>query len=156
MFKGRKIRRYWYALTRHAIGEIWMLHRVWDTQTPIARLRPYEIEPAVLERLIVAYKQKGYEFVSIEEAYARMSSRKKCKKFVAVTNVYDAATGEELDLADAKALAAEANAGTNMFRVVDGMQNCSIKGEKGMIYELTYTAVDYLGVVMIKKFYVEF
>lgn len=85
MFKGRKIRRYWYALTRHAIGEIWMLHRVWNTQTPISRLRSYEIQPAVLERLIVAYKQKGYEFVSIEEAYVRMSSRKKCGKFVAVT-----------------------------------------------------------------------
>ena len=78
------------------------------------------------------------------------------KKFVAVTNVYDAATGEELDLAEAKALAADANAGTNMFKVVDGLQNCTINGEKGKIYELTYTAVDYLGVVMIKKFYVEF
>ena len=73
-----------------------------------------------------------------------------------MTNVYDAATAEELDLAEAKALAADANAGTNMFKVVDGMQNCEFKGEKGKIYELTFTAVDYLGVVMIKKFYVEF
>ena len=78
------------------------------------------------------------------------------KKFVAVTNVYDAATKEELDLGQAQSLAAAANGGENMFKVVDGLKNCSITGEKGKIYELTYTAVDYLGVVMIKKFYVEF
>ena len=101
-------------------------------------------------------KSKTAELTLIPTTYTMQFFAPIYKKFVAVTNVYDAATGEELDLADAKALAAEANAGTNMFRVVDGMQNCSIKGEKGMIYELTYTAVDYLGVVMIKKFYVEF
>jgi len=78
------------------------------------------------------------------------------KKFVAVTNVYDAATQEELDLGEAQSLAAAANGGANMFKVVDGLDNCSFKGEKGKIYELTYTAVDYHGVVMIKKFYVEF
>ena len=78
------------------------------------------------------------------------------KKFVAVTNVYDAKTKAELDVAEAKSLAAAANGGENMFKVVDGLQNCTLKGEAGKIYELTYTAVDYLGVVMIKKFYVEF
>lgn len=101
-------------------------------------------------------KSKTAELTLIPTTYTMQFFAPIYKKFVAVTNVYDAATGEELDLADAKALAAEANAGDNMFKVVDGMQNCSIKGEKGMIYELTYTAVDYLGVVMIKKFYVEF
>ena len=73
-----------------------------------------------------------------------------------MTDVYDAATGAQLELGEAKSLAAEANAGTNMFKVVDGLENCEFKGEKGKIYELTYTAVDFLGVVMIKKFYVEF
>lgn len=101
-------------------------------------------------------KSKTAELTLIPTTYTMQFFAPIYKKFVAVTNVYDAATGEELGLADAKALAAEANAGDNMFKVVDGMQNCSIKGEKGMIYELTYTAVDYLGVVMIKKFYVEF
>ena len=62
----------------------------------------------------------------------------------------------ELDLGEAKSLAAAANAGENMLKVVDGLQNCTFSGEAGKIYELTYTAVDYLGVVMIKKFYVEF
>ena len=78
------------------------------------------------------------------------------KKFVAVTNVYDAKTKAELNLAEAKALAAAANGGENMFKVVDGLKNCTFEGETGKVYELTYTAVDFLGVVMIKKFYVEF
>lgn len=78
------------------------------------------------------------------------------KKFVAVTNVYDAKTKAELDLAEAQSLAAAANGGENMFKVVDGLKNCTFEGEKGKIYEITYTAVDFLGVVMIKKFYVEF
>jgi len=78
------------------------------------------------------------------------------KKFVAVTNVYDAKTKTELDLASAKAAAAAANSGKNMMKVVDGLENCSFNGEAGKIYELTYTAVDYLGVVMIRRYYVEF
>ena len=78
------------------------------------------------------------------------------KKFVAVTNVYDAKTKAELDLAEAQSLAAAANGGENMFKVVDGLKNCTIEGQAGKIYEITYTAVDFLGVVMIKKFYVEF
>lgn len=78
------------------------------------------------------------------------------KKFVAVTNVYDANTKAELDLGEAQSLAAAANGGENMLKVVDGLKNCTFEGESGKIYELTYTAVDFLGVVMIKKFYVEF
>lgn len=85
MFGFRKIRRYWHAITRHAIGEVWMLHRVSNATTPISRLRPYEIQPINLERLIIAYVEKGYEFVSIEEACRRMCSKKKCNKFVAIT-----------------------------------------------------------------------
>jgi hypothetical protein len=78
------------------------------------------------------------------------------KKFVAVTNVYDANTKAELDLGEAQSLAAAANGGENMLKVVDGLKNCTFEGESGKIYEITYTAVDFLGVVMIKKFYVEF
>jgi len=78
------------------------------------------------------------------------------KKFVAVTNVYDAKTKAELDLSAAKTAAAAANSGKNMMKVVDGLENCSFNGEAGKIYELTYTAVDYLGVVMIRRYYVEF
>ena len=82
----RKIRRYWFAWTRHSIGEVWMLHRVCRNYTPDNFLRNYEISQEGLEKKIVEYRQKGYEFVSMEEAYARMSerhSRKGC--FVAIT-----------------------------------------------------------------------
>ena len=61
-----------------------------------------------------------------------------------------------MDLASAKSAAAAANGGKNMLKVVDGLEYCSFNGETGKIYELTYTAVDYLGVVMIRKYYVEF
>lgn len=101
-------------------------------------------------------KCKTSEITLIPTTYTMQFFAPIYKKFVAVTNVYDAATKEELDLGEAKTLAADANAGTNMFKVVGGLHNCSFKGETGKVYELTYTAVDYLGVVMIKKFYVEF
>lgn len=85
MIGFKKIRRYWYAATRHSIGEIWMLHNVCAEKNPIKSLRPYEINPKKLEQLILAYKDKGYEFVSIEEAGSRMCSKQKCNKFVCIT-----------------------------------------------------------------------
>ena len=85
MIGFKKIRRYWYAATRHYIGEIWMLHQVCEEQNPINSLRPYEIHPEKLEQLILAYKKNGYEFVSIEEAGMRMCSKQKCNKFVSIT-----------------------------------------------------------------------
>lgn len=85
MIGFKKIRRFWYAATRHCIGEIWMLHNVCEEKNPINSLRPYEIHPDNLEKLIIAYKTIGYEFVSIEEAVNRMCSKQKCNKFVCIT-----------------------------------------------------------------------
>jgi hypothetical protein len=101
-------------------------------------------------------KAEGAEMTLIPTTYTLQYFAPAYKKFVAVTNVYDAATGAELDLGEAQSLAAAANGGENMFKVVDGQKNCKFQGEAGKVYELTYTAVDFLGVVMIKKFYVEF
>ncbi len=101
-------------------------------------------------------KSESSDITLIPTTYSMQYFAPIYKKFVAVTNVYDAKTKAELNLPQAKLLAAAANAGENMFQVVDGLQNSSFKGEKGKVYELTYTAVDFLGVVMIKKFYVEF
>lgn len=101
-------------------------------------------------------KAKAGEFTLIPTTYTLQYFAPVYKKFVAVTNVYDAATKAELDLGEAKAVAAAANGGENMFKVVDGQDLCTFTGEAGKVYELTYTAVDYHGVVMIKKFYVEF
>lgn len=101
-------------------------------------------------------KAEAAEMTLIPTTYTVQYFAPVYKKFVAVTNVYDAATGAELDLGEAQSLAAAANGGENMFKVVDGQKNCKFQGEAGKVYELTYTAVDFLGVVMIKKFYVEF
>ena len=101
-------------------------------------------------------KAAAGEYTLIPTTYTLQYFAPVYKKFVAVTNVYDAATKQELALGEAQSLAKAANGGVNMFKVVDGLDNCTIKGETGKIYELTYTAVDYHGVVMIKKFYVEF
>lgn len=106
--------------------------------------------------LNVPTKAKAGELDLIPTTYTLQYFAPIYKKFVAVTNVYDAKTKAELDLASAKSAAAAANGGKNMLKVVDGLENCSFNGETGKIYELTYTAVDYLGVVMIRKYYVEF
>ena len=80
----RKIKRYWYKLTHPVIGEVWQLHRVTDEHSIQERKRPYEISPNRLEKLILEYQRKGYEFVSITEVAERMKG-KEGKKFVAVT-----------------------------------------------------------------------
>lgn len=77
------------------------------------------------------------------------------KKFVAVTNVYNASDRSEVALATAKSMASAAN-GNNMFKVIDNDKTCTINGQKGYIYEVTYTAIDYHGKVAIKKYYIEF
>ena len=80
----RKIKRYWFQLTHPVMGEVWQLHRVTDEHSLQARVHDYEITPARLESLIVAYQRKGYEFVSIAEVAERMKG-KDGKKFIAVT-----------------------------------------------------------------------
>lgn len=73
------------------------------------------------------------------------------KKFVAVTDVFNA-DGSNADINEAKA----ANNGTNMAKVIDGETTCTLTGKQGLIYEVTYTAVDYYGTVAINKYYVKF
>ena len=78
------------------------------------------------------------------------------KKFVAVTDVFKASDKSRVAIGTAKTLAANANKGTNMFRVIDSEKTCKMSGQSGYVYEITYTAIDYHGKVMIKKFYVQF
>lgn len=71
-----------------------------------------------------------------------------CKKFVAVTNAYDA-NGKE-DLAAAKA----ANAG-DLATVLPGeTRTVQFNGKVGYTYELTYSAVDFYGMISNTKYYV--
>ena len=78
------------------------------------------------------------------------------KKFIAVTDVFNASTKAPVELNQAKTMANQANMGDNMKRVFDVEETCKFKGEAGFIYEITYTAVDYHGKIAIKKFYVQF
>lgn len=73
------------------------------------------------------------------------------KKFVAVTDVWNA-DGTEA----AASVGQAANGGENMKKVIDSEKSCTLNGQAGYIYEISYSAVDYHGKVTTKKFYVQF
>lgn len=72
------------------------------------------------------------------------------KKFVAVTNVWNA------DGTLAAASVGQAANGENMKTVIDSEKSCTMNGQAGYIYEISYSAVDYHGKVTTKRFYVQF
>ena len=72
------------------------------------------------------------------------------KKFVAVTDVFNA------DGSEAAASIGQAANGENMKTVIDSEKSCTMNGQAGYIYEISYSAVDYHGKVTTKKFYVQF
>ncbi len=78
------------------------------------------------------------------------------KKFIAITNVYTFdGTNYNVD-PSATTLAASANQGKNMMKVIDGDDRVSFDGVVGKIYEISYCALDYKGYKTRKKFYVQF
>ena len=72
------------------------------------------------------------------------------KKFVAVTDVWNA------DGTQAAASVGKAANGENMLKVIDTEKTCTLNGQAGYIYEVSYSAVDYHGKIVTKKFYVQF
>ena len=72
------------------------------------------------------------------------------KKFVAVTDVWNA------DGTSAAASVGQAANGENMLKVIDSEKSCTMNGQAGYIYEISYSAVDYHGKITTKKFYVKF
>ena len=72
------------------------------------------------------------------------------KKFIAVTDVWDAAGNP------AAASVGQAANGENMLKVIDSEKTCTINGQAGYTYEIAYSAIDYHGKVVIKRFYVKF
>ena len=72
------------------------------------------------------------------------------KKFVAVTDVWDAKGNP------AAASIGKAANGDNMLKVIDSEKTCTMNGQAGYTYEVAYSAVDYHGKVVIKRFYVKF
>ena len=72
------------------------------------------------------------------------------KKFVAVTDVWNA------DGTPAAASVGQAANGENMLKVIDSEKSCTLNGQSGYIYQISYSAVDYHGKVTTKRFYVQF
>ena len=67
----RKIDHFFHPIK----GEIWMLHRVTNHGTKISDMQQYEITPTRLEELLTQYRQKGYQFVSIDQVYEMQQSK---------------------------------------------------------------------------------
>ena len=72
------------------------------------------------------------------------------KKYIVVSDVFNA-DGTEADPGIGKS----AN-GENMAKVIDSEKSCTINGQAGYIYEISYNAVDYHGKIVNKRFYVKF
>lgn len=77
------------------------------------------------------------------------------KKYIAISNVYDASTKAPLSQGEAIAKA-QAAAGKNFNQVISGDATLTISGEAGYIYEISYAAVDYHGMKTRQTFYVQF
>ena len=77
------------------------------------------------------------------------------KKYVAISNVYNASTKAALSQSEATTKA-QAASGINMNTVISGDTYVQINGEAGYIYEISYAAVDYHGLKTRQTFYVQF
>ena len=79
------------------------------------------------------------------------------KKLVGVTNVYsmDRSKNAQVDGGDCLTALNAANAKAGVAEILDGdTQVVDFTAEKGYIYEVTYTSVDFSGMVVAKKYYV--
>ncbi len=79
------------------------------------------------------------------------------KKLVGVTNVYSMDRKKNAQSGDATCLAAlkKANSKAGVAEILDGdVLSVNFSAERGYIYEVTYTSVDYSGQVAAKKYYV--
>lgn len=75
------IYRKWQQKNRGAIGNVYMLHRVSDFET--GRLYPNEnmkVSPKFIEKIILKYRKHGFDFLSLDELYSLLKSKKKPKK----------------------------------------------------------------------------
>lgn len=81
-----RIKRKTYKLFHPAMGEVLMLHRVVKDRCLLSANRQMEVTPEFLEKTILNYRAKGYQFVSLDEVYEMVKRRKKQhKKFVSFT-----------------------------------------------------------------------
>ena len=79
------------------------------------------------------------------------------KKLVGVTNVYsmDRSKNAQADGGEYMSALAAANGQAGIAEILDGdTMVVNFSAKKGYIYEVTYTSVDFSGMVVAKKFYV--
>jgi len=81
-----KIKRKIYKLFHPAWGEILILHRVVHKRSQLKANRQMEVTLEFLEKTILAYKTKGYRFVSLDEVHEIVSEQRRLKQqFVCFT-----------------------------------------------------------------------
>ena len=97
-------------------------------------------------------KVSGSSLTLIPTSYTLELLAPAYKKFVVVSDVFNA-DGSEAAISVGQT--ANSN-GTNLAKVLDSEGSCTLNGQAGYIYEIAYSAVDYHGKVVIKRFYVQF
>ena len=82
----RKIKRYINRLVYPPMGDILIFHRVTSNTSVLQGNRQYEVTPEFLEKTILEYKRKGYEFISIDQlCHQFLNYRYFRKRFVCFT-----------------------------------------------------------------------
>ena len=96
-------------------------------------------------------KVNGSSLTLIPTSYTLELLAPAYKKFVVVSDV-DNGNG----LWNANVSEGQSANGENMGQVIDSEKTCTINGKAGYTYEIAYSAVDYHGKVVVKRFYVQF
>ena len=102
-------------------------------------------------------KISSKEFTFVATSYTAEFIAPSYKKLVGVTNVYsmDGSKNAQVDGGEYLTVLKAANAKAGVAEVLDGdTQLVDFSAKKGYIYEVTYTSVDFSGMVAAKKFYV--
>lgn len=95
-------------------------------------------------------KVSGSSLTLIPTSYTLELVAPAYKKYIVVSDVFNA------DGSEAAASLGKAANGENMAKVIDSEKTCTINGQSGYIYEISYNAVDYHGKIVNKRFYVQF
>ena len=95
-------------------------------------------------------KVSGSSLTLIPTSYTLELVAPAYKKYIVVSDVFKA------DGSLAEASIGKAANGKNMAKVIDSEKTCTINGQSGYIYEISYNAVDYHGKIVNKRFYVQF
>ena len=95
-------------------------------------------------------KVNGSSLTLIPTSYTLELVAPAYKKYIVVSNVFNA------DGSEAAASIGKGANGENMAKVIDSEKTCTINGQSGYIYEISYNAVDYHGKIVNKRFYVQF